>query len=305
MDLWRRRFWILLAIVVGVPLVIAILLAMRFLPDRPVTYADIEEHFKYGSTGGERNAGFPYWIWKALPVIFKDRLPPTGGQDYETFGMVYEVDAHGRRKDLPVGVMKRRNLGLDRVFVNCAVCHATTVREAAGKPPRVIVGMPAARLDLGRFEQFLFDVALDERFRAAVFVAEIERQAGRLNPLDRYVVYPVAVEIMRGQLLMLRHRFSAMHLDQWGPGRVDTWNSAKAGLNFDMDRIPAGELLGPSDFPSIWNQRQRQHRDDGRPMELHWTGNNDCVKERNLSAAFGTGATPSTVDHPATGSDPA
>jgi cytochrome c5 len=301
MDPWRRRFWILLAIVVGVPLVIAILLAMRFLPDRPVTYANIEEHFKYGSTGGERNAGFPYWIWKALPVIFKDRLPPTGGQDYETFGMVYEVDAHGRRNDLPVGVMKRRNLGIDRVFVNCAVCHATTVREAPGKPPRVIVGMPAARLDLGRFEQFLFDVALDERFRAAVFVAEIERQAGRLNPLDRYVVYPAAVEIMRGQLLMLRHRFSPMHLEQWGPGRVDTWNSAKAGLNFDMDRVPAGELLGPSDFPSIWNQRQRKHRDDGRQMQLHWTGNNDEVGESNLSAAFGTGATPSTVDHAAIG----
>ncbi|MBV8202296.1 MAG: cytochrome c, partial [Acidobacteria bacterium] len=58
MDRWRRRFWILVAIVVGLPLVLAILLAMRFLPDRPVTYVDIEEHFKYGSTGGERNAGF-------------------------------------------------------------------------------------------------------------------------------------------------------------------------------------------------------------------------------------------------------
>ena len=57
MDRWRRRFWILLAIVVGVPLLIGIVLAMRFLPDRPVTYANIEDHFKYGSTGGERNAG--------------------------------------------------------------------------------------------------------------------------------------------------------------------------------------------------------------------------------------------------------
>ncbi|HYL04511.1 MAG TPA: cytochrome c, partial [Thermoanaerobaculia bacterium] len=269
MDLWRRRFWILLAIVVGVPLVIALLLAMRFLPDRPVTYANIEDHFKYGSTGGERNAGFPYWIWKAMPVIFKDRLPQTGGQDYETFGMVYETDGRGHRKDLPVGVMKRRNLGVDRVFVNCAACHATTVREAPDKPPRVIVGMPAARFDLGRFEQFLFDVALDERFRSAVFIAEIERQAGRLNPLDRYVVYPLAVDIMRGQLLMLRHRFGPVRTDLWGPGRVDTWNAAKAGLNFDMDRIPAHELLGPSDFPSIWNQRKRKHRDDGKPMQLH------------------------------------
>ena len=69
MDRWRRRFWILLAVVVGVPLLIGIVLAMRFLPDRPVTYANIEEHFKYGSTGGERNAGFPLWMWKAIPVV--------------------------------------------------------------------------------------------------------------------------------------------------------------------------------------------------------------------------------------------
>src|SRR3954449_3749082 len=94
---WRRRFCILLAITVGIPLLIGILLAIRFLPDRPVTYSKIEDHFKYGSTGGERNAGFRYWIWKALPVVFKDKLPPTGGDGYESFGMVYELDDQGRR----------------------------------------------------------------------------------------------------------------------------------------------------------------------------------------------------------------
>ena len=129
MDRWRRRFWILLAIVVGVPLLIGIVLAMRFLPDRPVTYANIEEHFKYGSTGGERNAGFPLWMWKALPVVFADKLPRNGREGYEAFGMIYE-DESGRvydgdekgprRRELPVGMMKRRHLGIDRVFVNCA-----------------------------------------------------------------------------------------------------------------------------------------------------------------------------------------
>jgi mono/diheme cytochrome c family protein len=308
MDRWRRRFWILLAIVVGLPLVAAILLAMRFLPDRPVTYANIEDHFKYGSTGGERNAGFPYWIWKALPVIFKDYLPKNGGQGYEAFGMVYECDngmvydceQHGHhRKDLPVGVMKRRNLGIDRVFVNCAACHATTVREAPDKPARVVVGMPAARFDLGAFEKFLSDIAVDESFRAEVFVAEIARQAGSLGPLDRHVVYPIAVDLMHGQLLMLRNRFDPAHPGDWGPGRVDTWNSAKAGLNFDMHRLPDDEFRGPSDFPSIWNQRQRLRRDDGQRMWLHWVGNNDNFRERDLSAAYGTGATPATVDHAA------
>src|SRR5262249_16633103 len=80
MGPWRWRFEVLVALVVGVPLFAGLMLAQRFLPDRPVTYAAIEDHFKYGSTGGERNAGFPLFIWKALPVVFKDKLPQNGAE---------------------------------------------------------------------------------------------------------------------------------------------------------------------------------------------------------------------------------
>ena len=34
-------------------------------------------------------------------------------------------------------------------------------------------------------------------------------------------------------------------------------------------------------------------------MQLHWDGNNNHVEERNLNAAFGTGATPPSLDHAA------
>jgi hypothetical protein len=300
MDGWRRRFWVLLAIVVGVSLLIGIMLAMRFLPDRPVTYANIEDHFKYGSTGGERNAGFPLWMWKALPVVFADKLPKNGGVGYEAFGMVYEEDEHGRRRELPVGMMQRRNLGIDRVFVNCAVCHVATVREAPDKKPKAYVATGATHFDLGLLEKFLTEIVVDERFTADVLVPAIEKQSGgRLSLLDRYLVYPVAVALARERLLMLRNRFLPLDFESWGPGRVDTWNSAKAGLNFNISLLPKHELRGATDFPSIWNQRKRKHRDDGKPMQLHWTGNNTEVNERNLSAAFGTGATPATVDHAA------
>ena len=47
---------------------------VRFLPDEPVTYPDPVEHFKYGSTGGERESGFPYRIWQALPTVERRRL---------------------------------------------------------------------------------------------------------------------------------------------------------------------------------------------------------------------------------------
>jgi len=136
-ERWQRRFRALLALVIGIPLLIAILLAMRFLPDRPVTYSNIEDHFKYGSTGGERNAGFPLFVWKALPVVFADKLPQNGGKGYEAFGMVFENDEQGHRRQLPVGLMQRRNLGIDRVFVNCAICHATSVRTSKDAPPKV------------------------------------------------------------------------------------------------------------------------------------------------------------------------
>ena len=87
---------------------------------------------------------------------------------------------HGRRRaELPVGVMRRRNLGLDRVFVNCAVCHSTTVREAPDKPRKVYVATGASHFDLGLLEKFFADIVVDERFTANVLVPAVEREVRR------------------------------------------------------------------------------------------------------------------------------
>src|SRR6476661_2435836 len=140
----NQRGGICVGLLLGLLVITAIIivsLASRFLADVPVDYADIEEHFKYGSTGGEREAGFPYWVWKALPHVCKQALPggtPKPGREYDAFGFLYEPD-----RDLPIGVSKRRHMGLDRVFLNCAVCHTSTVRDTVGSPSRVITGMPA------------------------------------------------------------------------------------------------------------------------------------------------------------------
>ena len=50
-------------------------LISRFTRDEPVTYADVEDHFKYGSTGGERESGIPYWIWKVCPKCSRNICP--------------------------------------------------------------------------------------------------------------------------------------------------------------------------------------------------------------------------------------
>jgi len=255
----------------------------RFGVDRPVVYDDPQEHFKYGSTGGEREAGFPYWIWRVLPTVCEDYLP---GEGYASLGMIYEAG-----HDLPVGMSKRRVTGLDRVFLNCAVCHASTVRDAPGAAPRVFAGMPANTLDLLRFQRFFFDCAADARFSPSYVIPAIAAAGGDLDLIDHYLIYPLAVLLMRDQVMTLRKRFDFVnHQPEWGPGRVDTFNSAKVIFNFPLDRADPAELIGTVDFPSIWNQRLREG------MQLHWDGNNTKVEERNRSAAFGTGATPSTLD---------
>src|SRR5262245_13414674 len=122
-------------------------------------------------------------------------------------------------------------------------------------------------------------------------MAEIDRLGANLDLLDRQVVYPVAIAIMRERVLTLAGRFDWIYREpDWGPGRVDTFNSAKVIFNFPMELLPAKELSAPADFPSIWNQKPRQG------MNLHWDGNNSLVEERNTSAAFGTGTSPPTID---------
>jgi hypothetical protein len=117
--------------------------------------------------------------------------------------------------------------------------------------------------------------------------ALFERMLLRLGLVDRLKV----------QVLDLRNRIDPVLSDRvprWGRGRVDTFNPYKSiQFNWSLDRLPASELVGAADFPSLWNQAPREG------MHLHWDGDNDSVDERNLSAALGAGVTPVTVDHAA------
>ncbi len=290
---WKRRFQLLLALTAIVPATIVLWLAGRFGGDTPVDYADPVEHFKYGSTGGEHEMGFPYWIWRALPEVCGHLLP---GKGYQSIGMLYETNADGSLKDLPVGTSKRRYQGVDRVFVNCAVCHTSTVRAAPDQPPMLVSGMPAALFNMKQFEEFFFNCATDPKFAEEYLIPEIQRQGADLDLLDRYVVYPLAIGIMRDRVLALKGRFEWVYRQkEWGPGRVDTFNSAKVIFNFPMNHLDPREFDAPADFPSIWLQRPRR---EPRAMELHWDGNNTDMTERNKSAAFGTGTTPPTLDLP-------
>jgi hypothetical protein len=260
-------------------------LIVRFNVEDPVDYENPEEHFKYGSIGSEPASGLPYWIWKVLPEMFPEKLPGKGG--YASFGILYE---EGR--DLPIGVSKRRVKGIDRVWLNCAVCHTGTVRETRDSPPQIYLGMPANNLRLYEFIQFLREAPLDNRFTPELMMEKIEAIGGDLGFLERLIYRYVAVDLVRDSLFDLRKQLNFLDRQHdWGPGRVDTFNPYKATqFNFPMDKLPREELIGPADYPSIWDQGPRQG------MQLHWDGNNPSVEERNKSAALGAGVTPVTID---------
>ncbi len=297
-PLRKLNWWKLsLLTLLGLLIVMSIYLANRFLTDRATTYENIEAHFKYGSLGGERNLGIPFWLWKAVPQICPELLPDKRPSDigFESIGMLYESG-----KSLPVGISSRRHLGIDRVFMNCAVCHTSTVRESASHEPVLVLGMPANRFQLMQFEKTFFGCMSSQQFNRNNLIPLIEALGADLDFIDRYLVYPLAIWLTQERLALLEARLGFYKQQpEWGPGRVDTFNAAKAVFNWDWSKTTPKEMIGTADFPSIWNQGLRKRRDDGKPMELHWDGNNDTVEERNLSAAFGAGAIPTNIDHAA------
>jgi len=268
----------------GIALVVLYLL-WPSISNGVVDYADIRDHFKYGSIGSESANGIPYWIWKALPELFADKLP---GKGYASLGFIQEEG-----QDRPVGFSKRR-VFIDRVSLNCGVCHTGSVRDAPGAAPRIITGMPANTMELESYTRFLLACANDERFNVDQLMDAIERVGGRLNFVERYVYRHLAIPQTKAGLLATAARLTFLNRQpQWGPGRVDTFNPYKAlQFNFPMEKLPDEEIVGTVDLPSIWQQRPREG------MNLHWDGDNSSVEERNKSAALGAGVTPVTIDLP-------
>jgi hypothetical protein len=294
-----KRRWVRIACfaLLAVVVLSALCLLERFTRDRPVDYADDVMHFMRGSTGGEKMNGIPYWIWITLPEIFPEYLPDkTPGRGYSSFGMIYEPGADPRYA-LPLGMSMRNYRGIDVVYLNCGSCHIGTVRDAPGATPRIVAGMPAHQFDLGAWGTFLTTIPKDQKFTPQRFLDQIalmQDNPNRLIPkpdlINRLIFNYAAIYLMRDRLLVLGQRLSFVKTETWGPGRVDTFNAPKALLNFPMQYADPKELMGNVDFPSIWNQGPR------KGMQLHWDGNNTSVDERNLSAAFGTGAFPPNLD---------
>lgn len=269
-------------------LAVFLLASYCYSPNRPVAYADAEEHFKYGTIGSDVENGIPLKLLQALPRMFPEHLPADAPPDLTAFGFIQEPG-----RDRPVGFSKRRRI-VDLAGLNCAACHVGVVRETESAAPRHYLGMPANTVNLQAFFNFLFACAADNRFTPENVVAEIEKEE-RLNFFERFV-YRYAVTQVQTGLLLRKSQLDAFLLPshaEFGPGRVDTFNPYKVNQFAEHYRgyqFTDQERFGTADFPSIWNQKIRHG------LNLHWDGDNSSVRERNFSAAFGAGATRENVD---------
>jgi len=299
----RSRMWLLsLTWLIALALLLAGLATIilgavaffKFRGEATPAYGDATAHFKYGSIGTEPNSGLPYWMWKTLPSLFPEQFE--GRNDYSAFGFLYEQDAAGRQRDLPIGISRRQVSGVEVVWFNCGTCHVGAWRETSALPRHIVAGMPSNNLNLYRFVRFILDIASDERLAPNTLIPAMERQGAHFDWIDRLAWRYAVLPRVREGLIEHRARLLPLLASQppWGPGRVDTFNPYKLLLELPPgSRVPDAEAVGTADFPAIFNQRPR------KTMSLHWDGNNDSLDERNLSAAVGAGVTPKTVDHAA------
>jgi len=279
----RRRYWFGLFVLAGL-----VYLASFFVQRTQSFQAEVD-HFKFGSIGSETRSGIPKDFWLALPHLYPEEFDRR--DNFEIFGFLYgseETAGH-----LPIGVSERRVSGVDMVWLNCAACHTGSYKEHPQGPEIIVAGMPANQLELSRFTKFILSLSDDPLEPESVFKA-MDDSGNKKNWIQeifwRWIILP-RIRDGIGELSQQLSPLLALQPD-WGIGRVDTFNPYKmTQFNIDSTELASSELVGASDFPSIFLQRDR------KDMQLHWDGNNNSLKERNLSASLGAGVFPDTVDH--------
>lgn len=282
----RRRRWLWLAVLAALAWLIYWLVAVN---QYVVAQKSEQDHFLHGSIGAETANGLPYWVFKALPEIYRDKL---GDQGWGRFGLITRDG-----DDLPLGISRRVVSGVERVWFNCSLCHVGTYRLPGDARQYLIAGAPSNNLRLQEMITFLIEAGRDPGLTPDVMMQGIRDAGGDLSWPERLIYRHLAFPRVKARLQWVGERLAFIHRQEpWGPGRVDTFNPYKAiQFNFPMDpdHIGTAALNGASDYPAIWQQHPREG------MNLHWDGNDDSVAERNLSAALGAGVTPVTVDRKA------
>ena len=242
-------------------------------------FASDEEYFKYGSIGNDGASGIPYPIWIAMQDVCARHLPRPQG--YAALGFLYE---RGRNPavDTPIG-FSRAKVGVERVAINCAVCHTVSARMAADAEPQLYVGAAANTVDVQGYLRFISRCAADERFTADDLIPAMAAKV-KLSWLDKITYRFVLIPFVRKRLLEQGEGLAwAQRRPAWGPGRIDPFNPVK----FGMLHLADDETIGNSDMQAVWNLNARERIRPHAP--LHWDGLNNSVREVVISSALGDG----------------
>ena len=252
-------------------------------------FASDEEYFKYGSIGNDGAAGIPYPLWVALPDVCAHHLPRPQG--YPALGFVYD---RGRNPavDPPIG-FSRAKVGVERMAINCAVCHTVRARLAADAEPQLYVGGAANTVDVLGYLSFLSRCAADDRFTADHLIPAMAAKV-RMTWLDKVTYRFVLIPFVRKRLLEQGEALAwAKRRPAWGPGRIDPFNPVK----FGMLHLADDETIGNSDMQAVWNLDARERIRPHGP--LHWDGLNNSVREVVISSALGDGTVAREFSMPA------
>jgi mono/diheme cytochrome c family protein len=285
----KRSRYVALAALIALLVIVPAAAVHRYPLDRVVEYDDPQEHFKYGSIGADDENGLPLRVMQVLPRLFPEYLPAGAPHDFTAFGFIQEPG-----RDMPIG-WSTRHKGVPRTGLNCAACHTGAYRAAEGAEPTLVVGMPAVSLDLAGMFEFLFRVVEDDRFRPDYLLPAMQEEQS-LNAVDR-IVYRFVIGAMREGLLERRNEIMDLLAEgkpAFGPGRVDTFNPYKfiQLKEHYTGGLTEREAVGTAAYMSLWNQKVRLDLD----LALNWDGNAPSIRDRNVGAAFGAGATRKSVD---------
>src|ERR1700722_5732718 len=188
----KRNIWIVAVLLLVVIAITAWANLWREKPQPQWITADKRDNFLYGSVGGERDAGIPYWIWLALPRVFPEDMPRNGG--YLSVGLSWEEG-----KEMPAGFSKK-TVGYVRVAGNCAICHAASYRSGPDEGPEVVPVVPGRSSDVQALLTFFQQCAQDPRFNSTEIMTEIN-SATNLTWFDSLLYRYVLIPRTRRQLL--------------------------------------------------------------------------------------------------------
>ncbi len=275
----RRRVAGLSAAILAVAIIVGgvVIYNRLFRAAPPPYFESAEDHFLYGSIGAEAN-GIPYWIWLTLPRIFPEHLPRPGG--YAALGL---LSRDGR--EMPVGLSKV-TIGVPRVGVNCAFCHAASFRARADDVPTVYPAAAAHQTGAQEYARFLIACADDARFSADTILDEIAKNT-RLSIFDRLLYRFVLIPATRRGILQRSDEDAwTRSRPDWGRGRVDAIDTAKFGVLGQ----PADDSIATADMMPLWSLQRRDRSSFG------WDGSNSSLREMVEAAAVVSGTTTTWLD---------